>query len=134
MLKPLIIIIAALSCAVATSAALADGHAKRPADPHNGQVHDAIEGVEVWDATVAGWVDAETFWYNYAQSSDGKFWGRAAEYPNYNDVSEHDTFLVVLPEGTCLMYFFHSRWRRAQDVRRWDPKLNEIAGCPHVFD
>jgi hypothetical protein len=32
------------------------------------------------------------------------------------------------------MALFHSRWRRANDVRRWDPKFNDYAGCPEVFE
>lgn len=31
------------------------------------------------------------------------------------------------------MEFFHNRWRRANDVRRWDPLFNEHGGCPDVF-
>ena len=73
-------------------------------------------------------------WSSYARSNEGKFWGRGTEYPPYAQVNEHDTFLIELDQGPCLMYFFHSRWRRAQDVRRWDPTFNEILGCPYVFD
>jgi len=32
------------------------------------------------------------------------------------------------------MEFIHERWRRANDVRRWDDAFNDYAGCPHVFD
>ena len=31
-------------------------------------------------------------------------------------------------------WFFHSRWRRANDVRRWNPQFNEVLGCSVVFD
>ncbi|MEM7020091.1 MAG: hypothetical protein AAF512_22465, partial [Pseudomonadota bacterium] len=60
-------------------------------------------------------------------------WGQGTEYPSYKDVSEFDTFIVELDSGACLMEFFHSRWRRAQDVRRWDEKFNAYGGCPDVF-
>ena len=33
-----------------------------------------------------------------------------------------------------LMYFFHRRWRRANDVWRWDPSFNRYSGCATVFD
>ena len=42
--------------------------------------------------------------------------------------------MVELAQGPCLMEFFHSRWRRANDVRRWDESHNEFGGCPYVFD
>ncbi|MDH3644546.1 MAG: hypothetical protein OES38_20740 [Gammaproteobacteria bacterium] len=108
--------------------------ASRPHDPVNGQVHSAGETVEVWDATDAAWVSPEGFWLAYAQGSSGRFWGRKAEYPPYSDVEEHDTVLIEVSGGPCLMYFFHNRWRRAQDVRRWDSAFNGIRGCPRVFD
>ena len=63
----------------------------------------------------------------------GLTWGSGTEYPPYAEVSELDTFLVQVDEGTCLMEFFHERWRRANDVRRWDDAFNNYGGCPHVF-
>jgi hypothetical protein len=32
------------------------------------------------------------------------------------------------------MQFHHEKWRRAQDVNRWDDKFNLYGGCPYVFD
>jgi hypothetical protein len=32
------------------------------------------------------------------------------------------------------MQFFHQRWRRANDVQRWNDRFNDYAGCAHVFD
>ena len=99
----------------------------------NGQIRSG-ETVEAWDADQGAWVTPEAFWESYARASGGLTWGRSDSYPVYRDVNEHDTFMVILESGPCLMEFFHSRWRRANDVRRWDPAFNEYGGCPHVFD
>ena len=100
----------------------------------DGEVRFPAEKAEIWQAETRRWLDAESWWLEFASGHRGKFWGKSAEYPPYAQVNEHDTFLVVTEQGACLMYFFHERWRRAQDVRRWDPRMNEILGCPHVFD
>jgi len=49
------------------------------------------------------WQAAEDWWLAFAESSDGKFWGKRPDYPRYDEVSE-------------------------QDVRRWVPAFNEILG------
>lgn len=105
-----------------------------PESPRNGQIHQTAAMTRVWDENAKVWVTPEVFWLSYTDQSDGKFWGRATDYPPYRDVSEHDTILIEVDEGSCLMYFFHKRWRRAQDVRRWDPAFNDVSGCPYVFD
>lgn len=102
--------------------------------PGNGQVRGAGAAAEIYSEAAGAWVSPEAFWLAVAKQTRGRFWGRRADYPPYADVDEHDTLLVELEQGSCLMYFFHSRWRRAQDVRRWDAKQNGLAGCPHVFD
>ena len=84
----------------------------------------------VWQAGV----DIETFWQQYADANGGLTWGKSTTYPEYEKVREGDTLLIQLAQGPCLMEFFHSRWRRANDVRRWDPSVNEYGGCPYVFD
>jgi hypothetical protein len=89
--------------------------------------------IEAWDADVGDWVSPEQFWMNYADSRGGLTWGRGDTYPPYAEVSEGDLFMVELESGPCLMEFFHSRWRRANDVRRWDPAFNDYGGCPDVF-
>lgn len=86
-----------------------------------------------WDEDVGTWISIDQFWANYAQAGGGITWGRASQYPEYQKVGEHDTFMVQLPAGPCLMEFFHKRWRRANDVRRWDPLFNEYGGCATVF-
>jgi hypothetical protein len=49
-------------------------------------------------------------------------------------VKEFDIFLVELPSGTCLMVFYHFRWRRVNDVWRWYYGFNDYSACPVVFD
>lgn len=107
-------------------------YAQTPAD---GSVSASESGApQAWDAVDAEWISIDEFWARYTARKGGLTWGSGSEYPEYNKVSEHDTFLVVLPPGPCLMEFFHSRWRRANDVRRWDDAFNEYGGCPNVFD
>ncbi|MCH9696413.1 MAG: hypothetical protein K0U72_17995 [Gammaproteobacteria bacterium] len=105
-----------------------------PDNPKNGQVYESEITIEVWNARTAEWVAPETFWLRYAQRGKGKFWGRASSYPTFSTVNEFDTILIELDKGVCLMEFFHQRWRRAQDVRRWDTAFNHFGGCPYVFD
>lgn len=90
--------------------------------------------LQAWDEPGKAWLGMEAFWQAYTQRNGGLTWERSAEYPEYSKVKEHDTFLVQLPQGVCLMEFFHTRWRRANDVRRWNPAFNEYGGCPYVFD
>jgi hypothetical protein len=78
--------------------------------------------------------DIELFWQQYTDSKGGITWPQSATYPDYEKVSEGDTFLVQLKQGPCLMEFFHSRWRRANEVRRWDDSIDSYGGCPYVFD
>lgn len=83
-----------------------------------------------WD----GKENVELFWQRYIASKGGLTWGRSSEYPDYDKVKEGDTFMVELKQGSCLMEFFHGRWRRANDVWRWGEAMNEYAACPYVFD
>lgn len=100
----------------------------------HGELTASSTGTQAWDATRQAWVGVDTFWERFAQSQGGLTWGRSRTYPAYDQVKERDLFLVELDQGTCLMEFFHQRWRRANDVRRWDPEMNTYGGCPHVFD
>lgn len=88
----------------------------------------------VFDETVGSLVTPLEFWHNYAKANGGLTWGESDTYPEYDKVNEFDLFLVQTAQGPCLMEFFHSRWRRANDVRRWNPEFNKVLGCPHVFD
>lgn len=87
----------------------------------------------VWDVKSANWVTPEQFWQNYVAEKGGLTWAKSAQYPEYDRVKERDTFLVELDSGTCLMEFFHQRWRRANDVVRWDTRFNQYGGCADVF-
>lgn len=78
--------------------------------------------------------DIEAFWQQYAESKGGLTWGESSSYPEYDQVKEGDTILIHVAQGPCLMEFFHSRWRRANDVWRWSDTVNEYGGCPHVFE
>lgn len=108
--------------------------AQRPMPAEHGRVFQSDEELVVWHEEKAGWITVEQFWLDHAGRSSGKYWGRAAEYPPYRAVKEHDTLMIELESGSCLMEFFHRRWRRAQDVWRWDPAFNDYGACPHVFD
>ncbi len=113
-----------LSNAVGQSEDLTDGEVRNVA---NG-------GLEAWDLQNTEWVDLETFWIRYTDRRGGLTWGRRTDYPPYEQVNELDTMIIEVEGGPCLMEFFHTRWRRANDVRRWDAAFNDYAGCPKVFD
>ena len=87
-----------------------------------------------WDAVAERWLPPENFWASFAARERGKNWGHGPSFPPYDSVNEHDTFVLEVDSGPCLMYFFHTRWRRANDVWRWDPAFNDYGGCPNVFD
>ncbi len=101
----------------------------------DGQARAQSNGTFVaWDAQQREWLSPEAFWLRYAARTGGLTWGRGIDYPPYKEVKELDTFLIDLPSGPCLMQFFHSRWRRANDVHRWDPAFDKFGSCPQVFD
>ena len=101
----------------------------------DGQVRESGKQlVEAWDAVNAEWVSVELFWVRYADRRGGLTWGSRTEYPPYAKVREFDTMIINVPSGACMMEFFHSRWRRANNVRRWHAKFDEYGGCPYVFD
>ena len=79
-------------------------------------------------------MEVEDIWINYAKSKGGVTWSESTEYPEYQKVKEGDTIMIQDKRGPCLMEFFHGRWRRANDVRRWDESVNAYGGCPYVFD
>lgn len=108
--------------------------AEKPADPGDGELYRADGEIRAWSASAEKWLSVEEFWLAFADSNDGRFWGRSADYPAYSDLNERDAFMVELDQGPCLMYFWHGRWRRAQDVWRWDEDFNEQLGCPYVFE
>ena len=106
-----------------------------PPGERDGQVHRQDDGQFLaWDAVNGAWLGPDAFWSNFAARERGRNWGSGADFPRYSDVSEHDTFLYQHEAGPCLMYFFHTRWRRANDVWRWGDEFNGYGGCPTVFD
>lgn len=101
----------------------------------NGFISQDSDGeFKAWSVKKSEWISIEVFWKNFTKSSKAKYWGKSDKYPNYSDVNEFDTFLIQLDEGNCLMQFFHSRWRRANDAQRWHDAFNEYSGCPYVFN
>ncbi len=99
----------------------------------NGQIRES-DTVEVWSKELNKWVSPIEFWRTFAALNGGLTWGERDTYPEYSKVKERDLMIIKLDSGSCLMEFFHSRWRRANDVRRWDTKFNDVSGCPRVFD
>ncbi|TQV77524.1 hypothetical protein FLL45_06160 [Aliikangiella marina] len=108
------------------------GFAKKP--EHADVSTDKNQNMIIWSETADSWLTVESFWQEYAKQKGGLTWGQGSDYPEYSQVKERDTFMVELEQGPCLMEFFHERWRRANDVIRWNEKLNEYGGCPFVFD
>lgn len=106
---------------------------------NNGEVRQSIEfGVQAWHEQSQQWLTIEGFWDDYAnnRAKNGaqKQWPKSVTYPKYEELKEGDTFLVQLKDSSCLMEFYHSRWRRANDVRRWDDAFNAYGACPFVFE
>ena len=100
----------------------------------NGEIHRHADGFLAWDAVGERWLSPRDFWVAFAARERGRNWGEGERLPPFRDVNEHDTFLVETADGECLMYFFHRRWRRANDVWRWHPEFNEYGGCATVFE
>ena len=106
-----------------------------PVDPTDGQIFiTANDTWQVFDAEQNAWVTPDEFWQNFADRKGGLTWGTRRDYPEYAKVKEFDTLLLETDDGTCLLMFFHTRWRRANDVRRWHDKFNDYSACPKVFD
>lgn len=89
---------------------------------------------QAWDDEDKKLVGLEEFWRSHAKRNGGITWGQSSKYPPYNDVKEYDLFMVEIGNELCLMEFYHTRWRRANDVRRWDDAFNEFSACSKVFE
>lgn len=101
----------------------------------HGYVNKNISGkLQVWNADNTEWNDIELFWSNFSKINKAKSWGHSVTYPKYEEVKEFDTLVIELEQGNCLMQFYHARWRRANDVQRWNDAFNEYGGCPYVFE
>lgn len=104
-------------------------------DYRDGEIREQADtSLQAWDKEKQQWVTPDQFWISFADRSGGLTWGKRADYPEYNKVKERDTLIIELEKGDCMMEFFHSRWRLANAVERWDEKFNDYAGCPYVFD
>ena len=101
---------------------------------HNGQVKMQAGQAMAWQESTQQWLTLDDFWQIWANSRGGITWGKSQTYPSYDQVQEQDTFLVEIGDGSCMMEFWHGRWRRANDVRRWDDAFNDYSACPRVFD
>lgn len=101
---------------------------------YNGQVVMQSGQSMAWQAQTQQWLTLDDFWQMWANSRGGITWGKSQHYPPYEKVKEQDTFLVEIDDGSCMMEFWHGRWRRANDVRRWDEAFNDYSACPRVFD
>ncbi len=113
--------------------ALASSAVSQAQDVRDGEIRQS-DGVEVWSKSLNRWVTPMTFWTTFAAMNGGLTWGVRKDYPEYSKVKERDLMIIELDSGSCLMEFFHRRWRRANDVRRWDERFNDVGGCPRVFD
>lgn len=105
---------------------------------NNGEVRQSVElGMQTWHEQSQQWLTLEDFWERYAKDqarkTGSKQWPASANYPKYETVNNGDTFVILLKESSCLMEFYHARWRRANDVRRWDDAFNAYGACPFVF-
>jgi len=100
----------------------------------NGEIVSQNEKKVVWHENTKTFLTPIEFWHAYAKENGGLTWGQSRNYPNYDDVKEFDLFMVELDSGVCLMEFYHSRWRRANDVRRWDIGFSDISACSDVFN
>lgn len=121
-----------ITTAIATSTLLISAHSWAA---NNGEVRQSVEhGMQAWNEANKQWLTMEAFWDNYANNRQQKNWPASSTYPKYEELKEGDTFLVHLKDSSCLMEFYHSRWRRANDVRRWDDAFNAYGACPFVFE
>lgn len=102
--------------------------------PRHGKIMVISDVSLAWHNKRQSWIGLEEFWLDYAGNNGAKFWGTLDSYPQYDKVQENDTLIILTDAGPCLMEFFHKRWRRANDVRRWDKAFNEYGGCSTVFD
>ncbi len=126
-LKPFTLALGLIALSASVTAAPKQGD-------YHGQVISEGKQTLAWHQAKANWLSIDAFWQDWVQNRASKNWPSSREYPIYDQVNETDTFLIQLDSGTCMMEFWHGRWRRANDVRRWDEKFNDYSACPYVFD
>lgn len=126
------VVIAGLIMLLSALVFIDDADAQRGGFRH-GQTHaDQRHGFVVWDNRVRRWVSPRRFWRNYAKRKGDRYWGQRKFYPNIKFVKEHDVVTIITPGGSCLMEYYHGRWRRANDVWRWNRRFNSYGGCTNV--
>lgn len=103
-------------------------------DPAWGETRPNVSSFEAWDKDSNAWLTPQAFWTAHEIRRGAKNWPSAESYPPYAQVKEFDTFLAQTKTGTCLMEFYHQRWRRARDVWRWGEEFNSFSGCDTAFD
>ena len=117
---------------LALSFCVSDADAQRGGFRH-GQTHQSERhGFVVWDNRVKRWVSPRRFWNNYAKRKGDRYWGQRRFYPSSRFVKEHDLITINTSNGSCLMEYYHGRWRRANDVWRWNRRFNQYSGCSNV--
>jgi len=100
----------------------------------NGDVRNTDGALQVWSEARQAWVEPPLFFADDLKTLNGPTYGRTSTYPPYEQVSEWDTLIDLLPDGReCPMVFFHQRWRRLADVRALDDQLRNFGGCRDVF-
>lgn len=77
----------------------------------------------VWNAEAQAWQSSESHWEHYAVRHSGNDWGGRRGFRPYDQINELTTVIFELRSSACLKEFSHSRWRRANDVRRWNTCL-----------
>ena len=124
--------------AILFSGCAINGKAENLKQSANGYYHGDVvskDGIQQsWDSQDEKFLSLEEFFRTYAKRNGGLTWGQSSTYPPYNDVKENDLFMVEIGSEICLMEFYHDRWRRANDVRRWDAAFNEFSACNKVFN
>jgi ABC-type phosphate/phosphonate transport system substrate-binding protein len=100
----------------------------------HGEVSTQNGTVLAWDKDSKSWTSIEEFWRTYALKNGGLTWKDNSTFPPYEKLQEFDLFMAKNEQGICLLEFFHTRWRRANDVRRWDDKFNEYSACPTILN
>lgn len=111
------------------------GTTSLPPGNRDGQVYVMPDGqIMFWDAETRRWLETEAYWLSFAERGPGRHWPASSVLPPPEEVGEHDKLLLRNQMGSCLMYFSHGRWERANDVWKWSEDLDHFGGCPHVFD
>ena len=102
----------------------------------HGEERKSYGELEVYHQHSSRWLSVDDFFLEEIQRLNGPTYVVSNDqYPSYNSVSEWETLIDVLPDGShCPMVFFHNRWRRLADVLALSKKLRNWGGCARVFN